>query len=369
MPMKSSAILPLLALATCALAQDEAPPPALLPGSEVSPDALASSDWIQGAAPAKWEQDKLYLIECWATWCGPCIAAIPHVNGLHKEFAKKGVRVCGMNVWEEGRDKIAGFVKDQGDKMSYPVAYTGPDSAFEKGWLKAAGVRGIPHTFVVKNGKLLFTTDLMQLDGEMVTALLEGGEAEAAVVEKFRQAAATKEKSSGLLANFRDAMRAKDHDAMRAAVADMEKLDGQATFLPEMKLDLAISTEDWETAGRIVDDLAKDARAAQVLGSLAFRCDREPDQLPKELKSKIATHLSTALAADRANPTLLVILSRLQWSVDDKENALASAKTAAEKPGEMPAEPFQRYLKSVEDGEPVNAASVFGWLRQAMMSR
>ena len=53
----------------------------------------------------------------------------------------------------------------------YPVAYTGPDSAFEKDWLKAGGVRGIPHAFVVKNGKLLFTTHPKQLTDQLVTKI------------------------------------------------------------------------------------------------------------------------------------------------------------------------------------------------------
>src|SRR5208337_5072050 len=31
------------------------------------------------------------LIEYWATWCGPCVANIPHLNGLANEFEKQGV--------------------------------------------------------------------------------------------------------------------------------------------------------------------------------------------------------------------------------------------------------------------------------------
>ena len=149
------------------------------PGDTVTPDALGKLDWIQGEAPAAWEPGKVYILECWATWCGPCIAAIPHVDGLYDKYAGKGLRVIGVNVWEDGKEKVAGFVKQKGEGMSYPVAYTGKGGAFETEWLKPAGVKGIPHAFVVKDGKVVLASHPMQLSAELIEGLLAGGEAEA----------------------------------------------------------------------------------------------------------------------------------------------------------------------------------------------
>lgn len=50
-----------------------------------------------------------------------------------------GLVVSGINVWEDGRDKVAEFVKNKGDGMSYNVAYTGKGGAFETEWLNLAG--------------------------------------------------------------------------------------------------------------------------------------------------------------------------------------------------------------------------------------
>jgi len=54
--------------------------PTLVPGSEVSLSAVKAADWIQGEGPTAFEPGKVYVFECWATWCPPCIALIPHVN-------------------------------------------------------------------------------------------------------------------------------------------------------------------------------------------------------------------------------------------------------------------------------------------------
>lgn len=128
-----------LLLATRLFAQEAAPAPALVPGGEVKPDALQKGEWVQGEAPAAWEPGKVYMLECWATWCGPCLAVIPHVNELHKKYSEKGLRVIGVNVWEDGKEKVSKFVQGKGEGMSYPVVYTGRGSDFEKEWLKAAG--------------------------------------------------------------------------------------------------------------------------------------------------------------------------------------------------------------------------------------
>jgi thiol-disulfide isomerase/thioredoxin len=163
----------LLATVTSVVVQ-AAPEPTLKAGSEVLLTPLAEAKWIQGDPLKAFEPDKVYIFECWATWCGPCIAAIPHLNELHRKYSEKGLRIYGINVWEDGEEKVAKFVKNKGEGMSYPVAYTGKGSEFENQWLKPAGVKGIPHAFVVRNGKLVTSTHPSQLTDEIISALLYG---------------------------------------------------------------------------------------------------------------------------------------------------------------------------------------------------
>ncbi|MCP5544588.1 MAG: TlpA family protein disulfide reductase [Akkermansiaceae bacterium] len=185
-------------------------------GDKVTPEALSKLEWIQGEAPAEWEAGKLYVIECWATWCGPCIAAIPHVDELYDKYQEKGLRVIGVNVWEDGKDKVAEFVKKKGDGMSYPVAYTGKGGAFETEWLKPAEVSGIPHAFVVMDGEVLFTTHPSRLNDETIEQLLSGPEGVKKVAADLREAGREREEIGKLSKAFAEAARSKDTEGMRA---------------------------------------------------------------------------------------------------------------------------------------------------------
>jgi peroxiredoxin len=60
--------------------------------------ALATGEFVQGEPIKELEKGKAYLIEFWATWCGPCVKAIPHVNELHVKYADKGLVVIGIGV-------------------------------------------------------------------------------------------------------------------------------------------------------------------------------------------------------------------------------------------------------------------------------
>ncbi len=127
---------------------------------------LKVAKWVKGTPITSFTKGNLYVVEFWATWCGPCKESIPHLTKLAKKYADK-VTFIGVDVWEEdGKSskselaaRVTDFVTAMGDQMSYNVA-TDTDSGFNSGimnktWMKASGQKGIPSAFVVdREGKI-----------------------------------------------------------------------------------------------------------------------------------------------------------------------------------------------------------------------
>lgn len=113
-------------------------------------------EFIQGDAIQSLDSDKVYVVEFWATWCGPCKQSIPHLNKLHKELSPKGLVIVGIS--DETPEKVRPFVKQMGSTMSYCVAVQKKDDQHMKTkWMKAAEQSGIPCAFVVnRKGKVVF---------------------------------------------------------------------------------------------------------------------------------------------------------------------------------------------------------------------
>ena len=147
------------------------------PAPEARPKVM-----IQGEAVGKLDDSKTYLFEFWATWCGPCVQMVPHLNELDKEFGPKGLVVLGTSVWEDDPAKVAAFVKARGEKMGYRVGFDA-DESMVNGWVEAAGVDGIPHACVVQKGKILWAGHPAQLTAKLVASFIDGtyspGQAEA----------------------------------------------------------------------------------------------------------------------------------------------------------------------------------------------
>ncbi|MCE9553732.1 MAG: redoxin family protein [Planctomycetes bacterium] len=143
-------------------AEPEVAPKATLHVGDPAP-ALAVSKWIQGQAVEKFEPGKIYIVEFWATWCGPCAEAIPHLNELQKKNPE--VTIIGMNCMEQDASGVPAFVKKMGDKMQYRVAMDDANGMMTKAWLTAAAQGGIPCTFVVgKDSKIAWIGHPMKLD-------------------------------------------------------------------------------------------------------------------------------------------------------------------------------------------------------------
>lgn len=112
--------------------------------------------WLQGDAPDLNNASKLYLFDLWATWCGPCIASIPHLNELQQTFGSKGLQVIGVNVWEYNKERVEQFLKEYKHHPNYPIAFSkNKGSFFEKNWLDCTGLKGIPQAILVKGGTII----------------------------------------------------------------------------------------------------------------------------------------------------------------------------------------------------------------------
>jgi cytochrome c biogenesis protein CcmG, thiol:disulfide interchange protein DsbE len=112
---------------------------------QIAPEISAVS-WINLKAPAALAKlrGKVVVVEFWATWCGPCVEGIPHLNELQRKYAGKDVQV--LSLVEEGHETMDRFLKRR--TVEYPIG-------LESGSLKAYGVSSIPHAFVVdKTGKI-----------------------------------------------------------------------------------------------------------------------------------------------------------------------------------------------------------------------
>jgi peroxiredoxin len=123
------------------------------------------------------------MLDFWATWCGPCIQAMPQVDAVAKQFAPKGLVFYAVNAGEEP-DAIKQFFATS--KMEMPVAL---DQKNEIGPLY--NVEGIPQTVLIgKDGKVQvvhvgFNSQLGKLLTKDIQGLLAGKDLAAETLAKY----------------------------------------------------------------------------------------------------------------------------------------------------------------------------------------
>jgi len=108
--------------------------------------------------------DKPIFINFWATWCPPCIAEMPAIEGLEKEY---GDRVHFLLVSNENHELTKRFLLDKNlDLHTYQSASKEPEILSSK---------SIPITFVInKKGQIVVKkTGSSNWNGDSVKELLD----------------------------------------------------------------------------------------------------------------------------------------------------------------------------------------------------
>lgn len=97
-------------------------------------------------------QGKYILFDIWATWCGPCLAELPNLEAVSKEFAGERFEVVGLSI-DQTMEAADAFLKKKGS--SYRQGYFGNDDRFDQ-IRNAYGIEGIPSIWLIDpDGKIV----------------------------------------------------------------------------------------------------------------------------------------------------------------------------------------------------------------------
>ncbi len=356
MQLRWTAVLLVLAAAPSFAATQEPKEPTLKIGSPAP--KLQTGKWVQGDPVKQFAEGKAYIVEFWATWCGPCRVSIPHLNEIYQKYKDKGLIVIGQDCWEQDESKVQPFVEKMGDKMTYRVALDDKTESktgqMAETWMAAAGRNGIPSAFLVDTkGTIAWIGHPMELQDSTLEAVLEGKYDVKKAAAEYEQQQKNQAKAQAVWVDLNQAMRKKDWEQAQAKLDEAEKLLPPAahTSLSLMRFNILVGKEDYKTAFKTaaaLSDANKDN--AMLQNELAWRIltDKAIKERDLELAEKIAGRANDA--AKGKDPAILDTLARALFVNGKKGQAIEMQEKALSLAEDNGKENLQKTLESYKKG-------------------
>tara|TARA_B100000959_G_scaffold68598_1_gene72648 strand:+ start:877 stop:2061 length:1185 start_codon:yes stop_codon:yes gene_type:complete len=310
--------------------------PTLLAIGDEAPE-ISIDHWVKGNEVAGFEDGQVYVMEFWATWCGPCISSMPHISALQSDYGDK-VLFTGVSS-EKELQTVTSFLKDTNksdgklnwDRMGYTVAVD-PDRSTYGSYMTAAGKRGIPTAFIIDaNGKVAWIGHPMSMD-EPLSEIVEGTWDLASASEEFKTNQAREIATRNFKMSLRKTQESGDWDAYISAIDTFIAEYGNNSQLDDMKfMALLTGKKDKAAAYAWANQMMKNNwDSAMAMNSMAWKI---VDKMPAEdqnLDFALKIALRGCELSNYTDPMILDTLARCYWEMGNRYKAISWQEKAVE---------------------------------------
>ncbi|WP_352764566.1 redoxin family protein [Mesorhizobium sp. M0189] len=141
--------------------------------------SIQVENWLRGESLTNFQPGKVYIVEFWATSCGPCVTAMPLLVQLQEKYKDSGLEVGGVAASEnaptanEARTRLDAWLTEKCSNLNFRIAFDSTGE-MDKLWMEPSLSFGIPTSFVIdRDGHIAFIGHPMHLD-QILPKVLNG---------------------------------------------------------------------------------------------------------------------------------------------------------------------------------------------------
>ncbi|MGV8122809.1 MAG: redoxin family protein [Candidatus Xenobiia bacterium LiM19] len=310
--MKIRLLCMLVLIAAIVFLITSGPASALAVGDKAPP--LIVSKWFNGTQvnPDKPDGKTVYVIEFWATWCGPCKKTIPHLIELQNQYKDKNVIVVGITNEEE--KVVTPFIGEM--KMTYRV---GIDDGDKTSSVYMKGIEGIPHSFIVnRDGIIIWSGHPLSGLDDVLPKVIAGTYS----IEDVK-------KKELLQANLQKALDEQNIDKSITACDEMMKEDpaNQKAMLVKLKL-LSIKGDSQALRSARLDAVKRFSKNPEMLDRIAYDAMSCDNVQMRDMLLAYEVVQQGIVLTEKKSSELFVTLAMIYKELDMLDESIAALKDA-----------------------------------------
>jgi thiol-disulfide isomerase/thioredoxin len=320
-----------------------------LPGPRVGAPApaLTIERWLRGGAVARFEPGRVYVLDLWAPWCGPCLGNMPELSKLQDRYGARGLVVIGLTGADDygsTLEKAQQAVAARAGQIRYRIAWDHDRETYRR-WMATEFEAGWPWSFVIdRKGRVAYIGHPSALP-RILEPILDG----TWNLDSARTAYDRRATMLGMVQAFVDAYHASNYEEAQARYDSLCAFDpasgrGYAGAIFKMKRNLQGRRDDAMAFARQTGPEMTRDDVGTIVRMVDLILAPEPAATPAELDLALDLAERARRLADSHDAGTIAALAAVRYRRGDVAGAIRTQQEAVEAAGPNDRAAFEEKL-------------------------